>query len=116
MKNSKFFKSSFTLGNSMPNDVSNRKVHTLKLLKPQCQLMPHLETDSFLAIFIDQIPSTAKPKKIWLEIDSDEKMKKIRFLKIFIKLGWGMPNDVPNHEVHTWKRLKHSKSGKSNIN
>ena len=45
----------------MPNDVLNRKVHTLKLLKPQCQTMPHPGTDSFLVIFSDKIPSTAKP-------------------------------------------------------
>ena len=42
----------FTLGRSMPNDIPTRKVHTLKLLKPQCQLMPYLETDSFLVIFL----------------------------------------------------------------
>jgi len=65
-----------------------------------------LEPIHFWPFFTDKTPSTAKPKQIWLQIDSEEKMKKIRFLKIFMRLGWGMHNDAPNRKVHTLKFLK----------
>ena len=67
---------------------------------------PILEPIHFWQLFADKIHSTAKTKQIWLEIDSGKNMKKIRFLKIFMRLGWGMPNDVPNRKVHTLKLSK----------
>ena len=36
-------------------------------------LCPILKPIHFWPLFADKIPSTAKPKQIWLEIDSDEK-------------------------------------------
>ena len=85
VKNSTFFNFSlnrcklcqtmFRIENYILWSFSNRSV----------KLCPILEPIHFWPFFIDKIPSTAKPKRIWLISDSSEKVKKNRFFQIFFR-------------------------------